>query len=64
MMILPLHGTLDHHDAVAVVVFALTLALGSFLGSLRRRRGAEVASTEPCGDGESAPVLGEGEDEG
>lgn len=51
MMILPLHGTLDHHDAIAVVAFALTLAMGSFLGSLRRRqRGEETAPTQPPAD--------------
>jgi len=52
MMILPLHGTLDHHDAIAVVAFALTLAMGSFLGSLRRRqRGEETApAPPPAGD--------------
>jgi hypothetical protein len=37
MYLLPLHASLDRHDALAVVVLALTLALGSFLASLRRR---------------------------
>ncbi len=38
MQLLPLHASLDRHDALAVVVLALTLALGSILASLRRRQ--------------------------
>ena len=53
MMLLPLHGTLDHHDAIAVVAFALTLAMGSFLGSLRRRRRGEETAPAPPPAGDS-----------
>lgn len=40
LMILPLHGTLDFHDGIGVLILVLTLALGSFLSSLRRRQQA------------------------
>jgi hypothetical protein len=38
MLILPLHASLDFHDGLAVIVLVLTLALGSFLSSLRQRQ--------------------------
>jgi hypothetical protein len=38
MLILPLHASLDFHDGIAVVILVLTLALGSFLSSLRHRQ--------------------------
>jgi hypothetical protein len=64
MLILLLHGTLDHHDAIAVVVFALTLALGSFLSSLRRKqRGAGTDPTPPHPPpGPARDPAGEGEE--
>jgi hypothetical protein len=38
MPILPLHASLDFHDGIAALILVLTLALGSFLSSLRRRQ--------------------------
>lgn len=38
MLPLPLHGTIDRHDGIAVLVVAATILLGSFLASLRRRQ--------------------------
>jgi hypothetical protein len=38
MLVLPLHASLDFHDGLAVVILVLTLALGSFLSSLRQRQ--------------------------
>ncbi len=37
MLILTLHGSLDFHDGLAVVVVALTLLMGSVLSTLRQR---------------------------
>ena len=57
-----LHGTVDRHDALAVVVVALTLALGSALGSLRRRQATgqrPAASPDDAGcSGSDTPVSG------
>jgi hypothetical protein len=38
MLIFPLHASLDFHDGLAVIILVLTLALGSFLSSLRQRQ--------------------------
>ncbi len=38
MHLILLHGTLNRHDGLAVVVVALTIMMGSFLSSLRHRR--------------------------
>jgi hypothetical protein len=64
MVWLPLHASLDWHDGLAVVVFVLTLALGSVLGALRRRGGdltpppaggtaPTAVGTRPRGEGEA-----------
>ena len=37
MHLILLHGTIDRHDGLAVVVVALTILMGSFLSSLRQR---------------------------
>jgi hypothetical protein len=51
MHLILLHGTIDRHDGLAVLVVALTIVMGSALSSLRdrQRRGRrnDTAHEEP-----------------
>jgi hypothetical protein len=60
MLLLPLHGTLDFHDGLAVLVLALTLALGSLLSSLRRRQRAALTPPPAAGAPPDAAATPEG----
>lgn len=57
MHILPLHGTLDFHDGLAVVIVALTLLMGSALSTLRQRMARQRGKVEHSG-GNSASLEG------
>lgn len=49
MMVFPLHGTLDLHDGLSVLIVAATLALWTGLAALRARvggAGAEAGAEE------------------
>lgn len=55
MLLPPLHGTLDFHDGLAVVVVGATLGLWTLLASLRERmrhgaRGGASALAETAED--------------
>ena len=50
----PLHGTLDLHDGVAVVVVAATLALWSLLARLRERIRHDRRAKDETGGGNPA----------
>ena len=55
MLILPLHASLDFHDGLAVLILVLTLALGSFLSSLRRRQRQAAAQAGDRPETDASP---------
>lgn len=58
MLVPPLHGTLDLHDGLGVLVFASTLALWSLLSAVRAggRRGRGAAPGVAAHAGEASPA--------
>ncbi len=59
MLLFPLHGTLDLHDGVGVLIVAATLAIATALSALRERLGRGGAGATPR---RSAPASEEGTD--
>jgi len=47
MLFFPLHGTLDHHDGIGVVIVACTLALWTALSALSERMERSRIGTIP-----------------